>query len=133
MGIVEYTARGLLREIDKRTQEFYKFVMPAMDMYEDRNNLVVEIDLPGFRKEDINIRIIDENILLIKATRKQTAEEKEPLGPIHYRQRPIQVDKRILLPISISEVGRVTGTAKYLDGVVTLRIPIPKVATVPIA
>ncbi|HJU95130.1 MAG TPA: Hsp20 family protein [Nitrososphaera sp.] len=48
--------------------------MPAIDMYEDGNDLVIEIDLPGFRKDDINIRIIDRNILSIKATRKPTSE-----------------------------------------------------------
>jgi HSP20 family protein len=50
MGIVEYAARGLLGELDKTTQEFYEFIMPAIDMYEDGNDWVIEIDLPGFRK-----------------------------------------------------------------------------------
>ena len=43
MGIVEYTALGLLGELDKTTQEFYGFIMPAIDMYEDRNDLVIAI------------------------------------------------------------------------------------------
>jgi HSP20 family protein len=128
MGIVEYTARGLFRELGKRTQEFYEFVMPAVDMYEDGNDLVIEIDLPGFAKEDINLRIIDGNILSIKAKRKI----QERTGPIHYRQRPVQIDKRIVLPISTKDAERVTGTAKYENGVVTLRIPIPSAAAIPI-
>lgn len=132
MGIVEYAARGLLGELDKTIQEFYGFVMPAIDIYEDGNDLVIEIDLPGFRKEDINIRIIDRNILSIKATRKRTAEEQEPLPRIHLRQRPVRIDKKIVLPISTNEAERVTGAAKYTDGVVTLRIPIPEATTVPI-
>jgi hypothetical protein len=37
-----------------------------------------------------------------------------------------------VLPISINEVERITGTAKHMDGVVTLRIPIPEARTVPI-
>lgn len=132
MGIVEYAARGLLGELDKTTQEFYGLIMPAIDIYQDGNDLVIEIDLPGFRKEDINIRIIDRNILTIKATRKGTAEEQEPLLRIHLRQRPVRIDKKIVLPISTNEVETVTGAAKYTDGVVTLRIPIPEARTVPI-
>lgn len=132
MGIVEYAARGLLGELDKTTQEFYGFVMPAIDIYEDGKDLVIEIDLPGFGKEDIKIRIIDRNILSIKATRKRTAEEQEPLSRIHLRQRPVRVDKKIVLPISTNEVERITGAAKYTDGVVTLRIPIPEARTIPI-
>jgi HSP20 family protein len=131
MGIVEYAARGLLGELDKTTQEFYEFIMPAIDMYEDGNDWVIEIDLPGFRKDDINIRIIDRNILSIKATRKRTAEEQEPLPRIHLRQRPVRIDKKIVLPISTKEVERITGAAKYTDGVVTLRIPIPEARTIP--
>ena len=132
MSVVEYAARGLLGELDKTAQEFYGFVMPAIDIYEDGNDLVIEIDLPGFRKEDINIRIIDRNIPSIKATRKRTAEEQEPLPRIHLRQRPVRIDKKIVLPISTNEVERITGAVKYTDGVVTLRIPIPEATTVPI-
>ncbi|HYZ58579.1 MAG TPA: archaeal heat shock protein Hsp14 [Nitrososphaeraceae archaeon] len=132
MGILEYAAQGLLGELDKTTQEFYGFVMPAIDIYEDGNDLVIEIDLPGFRKDDINIRIIDKNILSIKATRGRISEQQESLSRIHLRQRPVRIDKKIVLPIFINEVERITGAAKHMDGVVTLRIPIPEARTVPI-
>ena len=132
MGILEYAARGLRGELDKTTQEFYGFIMPAIDVYEDGNELVIEIDLPGFRKDDINIRIIDRNILSIKATRKPTSEQQEPLPRIDLRQRPVQIDKKIVLPISTKEVERITGAATYREGVVTLRIPIPESRTIPI-
>jgi HSP20 family protein len=132
MGIVEYAAQRLLGELDKTTQEFYGFVMPAIDMYENGNDLVIEIDLPGFRKDDINIRIIDRNILSIKATRNRTSEQQESLSRIHVRQRPVRIDKKIVLPTSTNEVERITGAAKYTDGVLTLTIPIPEAGTVPI-
>ena len=35
MSIAEYVGRELSRELDKRSQEFYEFVMPAIDMYEE--------------------------------------------------------------------------------------------------
>jgi HSP20 family molecular chaperone IbpA len=128
MGLVEYAARELCRELHKGSQEFYEFVMPAIDMYEDGNDLVVEIDLPGFAKDDINLRIIDGNILSIKAKRKT----QERLGAVYYIRRPVQIDKRIMLPISTKEGDKVVGTAKYANGVVTLRIPIPRATVVPI-
>ena len=131
MGIAEYVARELSRQAHRGSQEFYEFVMPAVDMHEDGNDLVIEVDLPGFAKKDINLRIIDSNILSIKASRKRAPTE-EPLGPIYYRHRPVQIDKRIMLPISTNEGEKVVGTAKYADGVVTLRIPIPKTTVVPI-
>jgi HSP20 family protein len=128
MGLAEYATRELCKGLHKGSQEFYEFVMPAIDMYEDVSDLVVEIDLPGFAREDISLRIIDGNILSIKVKRKA----QERLGVIYYTHRPIQIDKRIVLPISTNEGEKVVGTAKYANGVVTLRIPIPKATVVPI-
>ncbi len=110
-------------------REFYEFVMPAIDIIEEGNDLVVTIDLPGFAKKDINLRIIG-NILYITAKREQA----EPLGTVYYRHRPLKIDKRVLLPISFKEEKeeKVEGKAKYENGIVTLRIPIPKSTNIPI-
>ena len=130
MTLIHYAARELSREIGRRSREFYEFVMPAIDMYEDENGLIVKIDLPGFKRDEIKISI-DEDILSIRA--KRIEPQDESLGTIvYYKQRPIQIDKRISLPISIKEGEKVTGTATYSDGVVTLRIPISRVGVIPI-
>lgn len=129
MTLIHYAARELSREIGKRSREFYEFVMPAIDMYEDENGLVVKIDLPGFKRDEIKISI-EEDILSIRA--KKMEPQDESLGTILYKQRPVQIDKRISLPISIKEGEKVTGTAIYSDGVVTLRIPISRVGVIPV-
>jgi HSP20 family protein len=113
----------------KRSREFYEFVMPAIDMYEDANDLIVKIDLPGFKKDEIRISI-EEDVLSIRAKRMEPQDER--LGTILYKQRPVQIDKRIPLPISIKEGEKVTGIATYLDGVVTLKIPTSRVNIIPV-
>ena len=55
MTLMRYAARELSREIGKRSREFYEFVMPAIDMYEDENGLIVKIDLPGFKRDEIRL------------------------------------------------------------------------------
>lgn len=128
MGIGRYVARELAREMDGRSREFYEFVMPAIDIIEEGSDLVVTIDLPGFAKKDINLRIVG-NVLYITAKRKQA----EPLGTVYYRHRPLKIDKRVLLPISFKEEEeKVEGKATYENGIVTLRIPIPKSTNIPI-
>jgi HSP20 family protein len=128
MGIGRYVARELARELDGRSREFYEFVMPAIDIIEEGNDLVVTIDLPGFAKKDINLRIVG-NVLYITAKREQA----EPLGTVYYRHRPLKIDKRVLLPISFKEEEeKVVGKATYENGIVTLRIPIPKSTNIPI-
>ena len=129
MTLIDYAAREFSREIGKRSREFYEFVMPAIDMYEDENGLIVKIDLPGFKREEIKISV-EEDILSIRAKRMESEDEK--LGTILYKQRPVQIDKRISLPIPIKEGEKVTGTAIYSDGVVTLRIPISRIGVIPV-
>jgi HSP20 family protein len=129
MTLIHYAARELSREIGKRSREFYEFVMPAIDMYEDENGLIVKIDLPGFKRDEIKVSI-EEDVLSIRAKRVESEEER--LGTIFYKQRPIQIDKRILLPISIKEGEKVSGIATYLDGVVTLKIPTSRVNVIPV-
>lgn len=127
MGLGQYMAKEIMKELGSKSREFYEFVMPAIDMVEDGNDLVVTIDLPGFEKKDIMLRII-ENILSINANRKP----EENLGTVYYRHRPTWLNKKVVLPISINDDNKVIGTAKYADGIVTLRIPIPKSSNIPI-
>jgi HSP20 family protein len=127
MGIGRYMARELARELDSKSREFYEFVMPAIDIAEEGSDLVVTIDLPGFAKKDINLRITG-NVLSISAKREQA----EALGTVYYRHRPAKIDKRIILPISVKEEEKVVGKATYENGVVMLRIPIPQVTNIPI-
>lgn len=127
MGLVQYMTKEVMKELGNKSREFYEFIMPAIDMFEDGNELVVIIDLPGFAKKDIKLRIIGD-ILSISAKR----EPEENLGTIYYLHRPTQIDKKVPIPFSISDDEKVVGTAKYLDGVITMKIPIPKSSSIPI-
>jgi HSP20 family protein len=55
MGIGRYVTRELAKELDGRSRESYEFIMPAIDIIEEGNDLVVTIDLSGFAKKDIII------------------------------------------------------------------------------
>jgi HSP20 family protein len=130
MGFGQYMANELMRELGNRSREFFEFVMPALDMYEDGSDLVVLIDLPGFSKQDISLRILD-NVLSIIAKRQR--EENKIMGTVYIRQRPLHINKKVPLPIKVTEEDQVLGSATYIDGVVTLRIPIPRYNTIPIS
>ncbi len=116
MSIANYIMRELMREFSSRTREFYEFVMPPVDVYEDVSDLVIIADMPGFKKEDIRIRVTD-NILSIKASR----EKVEASGVTYWQQRPLRIDKKIPLPFKVSEEDI---RATYKDGLLELRIPL---------
>jgi HSP20 family protein len=127
MGFAQYVAKEFAKEIGNRSREFYEFILPPIDMFEEGNELVIFIDLPGFSKKDIKLSII-ENVLSINARR----ESEEIIGTIYYRQRPNHIDKKVPLPFSVADDERVIGTATYADGVVILKIPIPRSSNIPI-
>jgi HSP20 family protein len=112
----------ITKELGEISRRFYELVNPAIDISEEDNDLVVRVDLPGFTKSNINLRIKGD-ILSIQAKREP---EEEHVGVAYYKNRPIRVDKKIALPISVKDSEKVVGTAKYADGVLTVRIPIPK-------
>jgi HSP20 family protein len=119
----------LTRELGNFSREFYEYITPAIDIFEDENELVVKIDLPGYAKKDINLSI-EEDILRIRA--KKEPDEETRIGSIYYKQRPRQIDKSIVLPISTQDGTKVVGAAAYVDGVVTVRIPIAAPNNIPI-
>jgi HSP20 family protein len=128
MGLGQYMAKEAIRELGNRSKELYEFLMPAIDIVEDGNDLLIVIDLPGFAKKDIKLRIVGD-ILSINAKR----EPEENIGTVYYRQRPSVIEKKITLPISVSDDDeKVVGTANYVDGVVTLRVPIPMSGNIPV-
>ena len=128
MGLGQFMAKEIIREIGNRSREFYEFVMPAVDIYEDGSDLVVLIDLPGFQKKDINIKI-SKNILSIRAQRTVVDE----VSVVYFHQRPKKIDKEVPLPIDLTDEENVSTKAEYVDGVVSLRIPIPKTSNISIS
>ena len=128
MGLGQYMAKEIIREIGNRSREFYEFVMPPVDIYEDGSDLVVLIDLPGFQKKDINIKI-SKNILSIRAQRPVVDE----VSVYYFHQRPKKIEKEVPLPIDLTDEENVSTKAEYVDGVVSLRIPIPKTSNISIS
>ena len=70
MGLIKSMAKEAMREIGNKSREFYEFVLPPIDMHLENNNLIVTIDVPGFKKEDIKLSLY-KNVLSIKAEKKR--------------------------------------------------------------
>ncbi len=118
MGLGYYMVKEVMREIGNKSREFYEFVLPPVDVVIQNDSLVVTIDMPGFDKKEIKLRIHG-HILSINAKR-ETIDE----GTIIWRQRPNTVDKKIRLPMRVKDEEDLGASAKYHDGVLTLTIPI---------
>ena len=119
MGLAKYMAKEVMKEIGNKSREFYEFVLPQIDMNLENDNLIVSIDIPGFNKNDIKLTIHG-NVLSINAEKKQNELQKE----IICNQRPNIIDKKIRLPMRIKPGEEKVESAKYVDGVLTIKIPV---------
>ena len=120
MGLVKHVAKEFFKEIDDKSREFFEFVLPPIDLHEENDNLVVTVDIPGFNKNDIKVSM-NGNVLSINAEKKDNKN-----GRIIMKQRPRVIDKKMRLPITVEEGEEKVNSAKYVDGVLTIEIPITK-------
>ncbi|HET6855186.1 MAG TPA: Hsp20/alpha crystallin family protein [Pyrinomonadaceae bacterium] len=87
---------------------------PPSDIYETESGYLIAIDLPGIKREELQIDI-DENRLIVKGTR-EVAESRQ-----HRTERPRGKFLRTFsVPASVdqSQIG-----AEYKDGVLQIRLP----------
>jgi HSP20 family protein len=105
---------------------------PAVDIYQDRNNLYVEVSLVGVKPENVEVSIED-NILTIQGK----AEEKKEIKEKDYLRKEIRrgTFRRVIkLPV---EVKGDKALAESAGGMLKITIPkvakaIPKTKRVPI-
>jgi HSP20 family protein len=91
-----------------------------IDVSEKDNNYVVKADIPGVKKEDINVRI-DGNVIQIDA---EVKEEKETRGDGNKLLRSERYYGNVSRTFSLAQdVDDVKAQAKYSDGVLTLELP----------
>jgi HSP20 family molecular chaperone IbpA len=121
--------RDITREISRLwsdlTKQFFEEVLPPVDIYEESGFLYVVVDLPGFQKDKITVKLESPDRLLIKATRSI-----ETFGVKHLQQRPSTIQKEIRLPLRVAKDAEITG--KYENGVLTLKIPLETVPKIKI-
>jgi HSP20 family protein len=91
-----------------------------VDVVEKNGSYKVRADLPGVKKENINVRI-DGNIVHIDAETQDAKEFKEEGGKVLRSERYYgSVSRTFSLADDVDESK---ATAKYSDGVLTLELP----------
>lgn len=115
-GPLRYFTGEMVKNLGDRAKEVMTFMYPPITVYEEAGELVVEADLPGFDKKDVKVRL-ERDSLSISASRKL-----EKKGMVFVDQRPEEVSKRIKLPMEVDQEAAFS--AKYLNGVLTIKIPV---------
>lgn len=94
------------------------FVPPA-DVEETDDSFVVEVELPGVKREDVDVELLGRR-LTVHGERK----ERERVGVLRRRTRRVgEFHYEVVLP---SDVTDAEVDAKFADGVLTVTIPKPE-------
>lgn len=116
------------RELDDIFKGFFLTPMPLnelstgqfpIDVSEDDKNYTVRAELPGFKKEDINISVAGDQVSITAETKKEKEEKKGSqvvLRECYYGRQ----SRSFTLPQNVDD-GKTT--AKYEDGVLCLTLP----------
>jgi len=109
----DFLGRGWLR-----TDDVDRLIAPSLDLVEDAQAYVVTAELPGLKKEDVQIQLED-GVLSISGEKRQEAEGKEMT--FHRMERRYgSFYRAVTLPAGV-DVDKVD--ARFEHGVLTVRVP----------
>lgn len=122
-GITTYKKNGYdpFKEFRALQKAFFNDEASAgikADIRDNGDSYVIDAELPGYKKEEINVDVNDD-ILTISAERNSETNEEEKNGYIRRERYYGSVSRSF----NISEVEASEITAKHENGVLTLTLP----------
>jgi len=97
---------------------------PLTDVVEEGDKVLVTTDLPGIDKENVELNLKD-NVLVVSA-QKGKEEESEKEGYLRKERSFMRYYREIPLPEGVTEEG---ATAQLKNGVLTVTLPKTKLVT----
>lgn len=92
--------------------------MPRVDVFENENNLVLEAELPGMKREDFDLSI-ENNVLTLKGERK--FEKKDERDNYHRVERAYgSFTRSFTLPSTVTSEG---AKAEFKNGILNVTLP----------
>jgi HSP20 family protein len=102
-----------------RTMRGAEMYIPQMDLAEEGNDLVLKMDLPGMREQDIDVRLDADNLLTIAGERREEETKRE--RGYEYIERAFGAFSRsIELPRGV-DASRIE--THFQNGVLEVRVP----------
>lgn len=90
---------------------------PVVDILESESDLVVRAELPGIKREDIDVEVTSES-LTIRGDRKIDEQSKEKYLRVERAYGPFQRSFSIGVPVQPDKVK-----AAYRDGILEITVP----------
>jgi HSP20 family protein len=138
MALIRFTnrpaplSRSLIDELPERFRQMFEGTiplepfaqtlgwMPAMEIIEKDNALVLAAELPGVNSKDVEITL-EEGVLTIRGEKKEEFKESEPDARYHVWERRYGCFQRAFTLPRLIDAEKVS--AKFENGVLTLTLP----------
>lgn len=102
-----------------RTTSFFTGWSPALDLFDAEDRLIAKVELPGMKKEDIDIAY-QEGVLNISGERKPESGLGKETQPYRTERFSGKFQRSLTLPVAI-QVDKIQAT--YKDGILSLEMP----------
>lgn len=105
-------------ELDRLFETPLQAWAPALDVREDKDKFTVDLELPGFKREDINVHLEDGSLIISGERKSETASEGTE---VHRQERYYgKFSRALTLPVAVSP-DKVK--AAFKDGILTVTLP----------
>ncbi len=104
-------------DFDDRIRDFP--FEPGMDLYEEGNNYIVRMNIPGADKGEFNVEI-DGRVLTVSGSIDRDTEREDRGQTLRMERRHGSFSRSVTLPGPVNPAGM---TAEYDQGVLTVTIP----------
>jgi HSP20 family protein len=100
-----------------RAGQLFSAWSPALDLYQNNNNVIAVVELPGMRKQDIEISLHDGTLTISGERKRETPNGEKAERTERYIGK---FRRSIALPVSV-DASKVS--ARYQDGILTVTLP----------
>lgn len=104
------------REFEMRSEGVWR--EPFVDIFDSGEEFVITAELPGVKKEDIKVRVLEDTVYIEAQVKREQELEKE--GAVRIERYYSGYRRTIRLP---EEVIPEKAKAKYNNGVLEIRVP----------
>jgi HSP20 family protein len=109
---------GLNDELERLFETPMQAWAPALDVHEDKDQFTVNLELPGLKREDINVHLEDGTLVISGERKAETVAEGTE---VHRRERYYgKFSRALTLPTAVTP-DKVK--ASYKDGILTVTLP----------
>lgn len=108
---------------DMQLGDFPSIAEPRMDIYETKNKIVAELEMPGIDPKSVEVSVED-NVLKIEGKKEEKVEEKKK-GYLRKEIRSGYLRRMAVLP---AEVKTDKAKAEFENGLLKIEIPKAKTA-----